>query len=145
MCIRDRYYLGLFIQIDLRAVKKGLKGLPNVTRIPVRQLLAEGWLYLAALGILMYGLFFLYLRPEVAALYALGTLIVLGSVSKRTRQGLTGLLTILRTTGRGMLEITVIGAAAGIVIGVGTIPAWVFRCRGCSPICPAAVFSCWPS
>jgi len=112
------YYLGLFIQIDLRAVKKGLKGLPNVTRLPVGQLFTQGWLYLAALGILMYGLFFLYLRPEVAALYALGTLIVLGSVSKRTRQGLTGLLTILRTTGRGMLEITVIGAAAGIVIGV---------------------------
>lgn len=78
----------------------------------------EGWLYLTALVILIYTLFFLHLRPERAALYALVALLVLGSARKRTRQGLRRLLDILQTTGRGVLEITVIGAAAGLVIGV---------------------------
>ena len=112
------YYLSLFVQVDLRAVKKGLEGIPKSEQVPLKPLLAKGWICGVAFAVLVYCLFVLYLRPEVSALYALASLIVLGTIQKVTRIGPGKFLEILRNTSRGMLEITVIGAAAGIVIGV---------------------------
>jgi len=58
------YYFGMFIQIDGRAVYKGLSGVPQAEIPPLRETLKEGWFYFISLVILIL---FLYYRMESQA------------------------------------------------------------------------------
>jgi len=112
------YYLGLFVQVDLNASKENRQGLPPEKMDSLIKVLLSGWPYIISLLVLVYCLFVLYLQPQASVLYALVALLVLVTLSKSNRKGIADLVNILRNTSRGMLEITVICAAAGIIIGV---------------------------
>lgn len=114
------YYLSLFIQVDLRASKDGLKGLPPEQIPSLIQVLGAGWLYLIPVLVLIYCIFVLYLRPETSALYALLSLLLIALLKKETRIKLRSYISFLEDTSRSMLEVAVICGAAGIVIGVIT-------------------------
>lgn len=114
------YYVCLFIQVDLRAAKEGLKGLPP-EQIPfLKNVLYGGWLYVIPFLVLIYLIFFRYYRPETSALYALLTLLVVCMFKSDTRSKLGSYMTFFQGTSRGLFEISLIGAAAGVVIGVVT-------------------------
>lgn len=112
------YYMGLFIQVDLRAAKEGLKGLPKAEIPSLKKTLAEGWIYLVPVVILVYGLFGLRLRAELAAMYSLASLAVAALFYPTTRSFWKKLPRILEETTMGMLEVVVVCATAGLVIGV---------------------------
>jgi TRAP transporter 4TM/12TM fusion protein len=97
------YYMALLIQVDLRAAQKGLKGLPREAIPKVSIIFRKGWPYLIPFLVLIYTLFFLML---------------VAFLRKESRPNLRQVLTILKETGEGMLEIGVICSAAGIIIGV---------------------------
>ncbi|MBU2499063.1 MAG: TRAP transporter permease [Proteobacteria bacterium] len=115
------YYLALFVQIDRRAAKRNLKGLPREMLPSLKKVALAGWPFLIPMAALVYGLFVLFLEPDVVGLYAVGVTIVVAMCRKSTRLSLKKLLDVLQKTGQGMLEISVIGAAAGIILGVISI------------------------
>jgi TRAP transporter 4TM/12TM fusion protein len=116
------YYLGDFMQIDLRAAKLGLKGLSEQEIPSVKKTLQEGWPFLIPVGVLVYALFVLDLRPGFSALIATASLLFIGVVKKDIRSKLkfTHILTIFRGVTKGMLEITAVCAAAGFIVGIVT-------------------------
>lgn len=114
------YYLGDFMQIDLRAAKLGLKGLPPEEVPPLGKTLLKGWFFLIPIAVLVYALFILYLRPELSALVATAALLVVAAAKKDVRPTLTfaNLVAALRGVTKAMLEITVVCAAAGFIVGI---------------------------
>jgi TRAP transporter 4TM/12TM fusion protein len=112
------FYLGEFIQVDLRAAREGLKGIPKEQLPSVRKTLIEGWVYLLPVAVLVYSLFGMGLRAEIGAMYAIGTLLVLAIVMPSLRGFWRNVPRILEDCTKGMLEVAVVCAAAGMVIGV---------------------------
>ncbi len=112
------YYLGQFIQVDLRAAKEGMKGIPKEELPTWKNTLKTGWVYIAPVIVLIYALFGLGLRAELAAMYSLGSLMLVALISPSTRNYWKKIPKMLEDTTVGMLEISVVCAAAGLVIGV---------------------------
>ena len=114
------YYLSLFMQVDLRAAKDGLKGMPPAQVPSLIQVMKEGWFFLIPIVVLIFVIFFLHLNPESAALYSLLSLLIIGLIKKDIRAKLKGFVTFFENTSRSMLEVSIICGAAGLVIGVIT-------------------------
>ena len=114
------YYLALFVQIDLEAGKEGLKGLPPEEIPPLGPILRMSWLVLVPLFVLVYTLFIIYLPPAKSALLAAAAALVTALLQKDVRRNPGRLLITLENTGRILLELTVILASAGFIIGVMT-------------------------
>jgi TRAP transporter 4TM/12TM fusion protein len=114
------YYLGDFMQIHLRAVRLGLEGLPLEDIPSLRRTLARGWPFLIPVAVLVYALFVLYLRPEFSALIATASLLVVAALRKETRPSLSlrKVVEALEGVTKGMLEITIVCGAAGLIVGV---------------------------
>jgi TRAP transporter 4TM/12TM fusion protein len=110
------YYAALFIQADLEAAKSNIAPVPRSELRPVRQVLREGWYFPIPFVIVVSGLFGFNLSPDTAALYASVALIVCGLFGsyggKRMRP------TDVIEAGRSALDILMIAAAAGFIIGV---------------------------
>jgi len=112
------YYLAVFIQVDLEAAKKGLLPVSSSELPSFKASLKEGWmLLLFPLSIIVYCLFILRLQPEVSAFYATAALFLISFLKKETRLGPRKILSILENTGNGILEIGVVCAGAGLIIG----------------------------
>ena len=114
------YYAALFIQTDLEAAKSNIAPISRSEIIPLRKVLREGWYFVVPFAVLIGGLFWMNLTPETAALYASIALIACGLFGnyrgKRMRPG--DLVEALAETGRSSLDILMIAAAAGFIIGV---------------------------
>lgn len=122
------YYGALFIQADLEAARLGISAAP-ASEMPSRRTIIGGLHFLLAFALLIYALFSLNWQPERAALLACATVVVTALVF-----GYDGVrasvLTLLRTivaTGEQVVEIIVISAAAGLVIGVLNITGLSFN------------------
>jgi TRAP transporter 4TM/12TM fusion protein len=114
------YYGALFIQTDLEAAKSNIAPIPRSEIIPISRVFAEGWYFVLPFAVLIGGLFYLNLSPETAALYASVVLIGCGLAGnydgKRMRP--IDVVSSLAETGRSSLDILMIAAAAGFIIGV---------------------------
>ncbi len=114
------FYVALFVYIDLEAARTGVTAL-NPDQIPaVRKVLAAGWFLLVPFAVLIVVLFSLNQPAETAALAACGALcgigLILGYGARRF--SLPTLVASLRDTGFAVVDIIVITAAAGIIIGI---------------------------
>ena len=122
------YYYALFIQADLLAAKSGLTSIQGAAIPPLGQVLKQGWHFVLPFGMLIFGLFWLNWSPEKAALAAAGVLIVTGTTlgygDKRLK--LLDVLDALRSTGIASLDLLMITAAAGFIIGVLNITGLSF-------------------
>lgn len=112
------YYLGEFIQVDLRAAKDGMKGIPKEHLPSLGKTLTDGWVYLLPVAVLVYSLFGLGLRAELGAMYSLGVLLIIATIKPSLRGFWRKVPRILEECTMGMLEVAVVCAAAGLVIGV---------------------------
>lgn len=121
------YYLAVFIQIDLRAAKENLKGLPKEDLPTVRRVLQENWPFVIPFCVLVYTLFIMWMEAEPAGLLSALVTVVLGFLlRKKTKMAFKKILSILRDAGQGMLEIGVTAAGAGIIIGILSITGLAF-------------------
>jgi TRAP transporter 4TM/12TM fusion protein len=114
------YYLALFILTDLEAARTGITRI-SVEKIPrVGPVLRAGWFFPLPFGVLIYALFGAHLQPETGALYAVGVLLacafVFGYDGKRA--GLSMVWRALRETGHSCIELLLIVAVAGLMIGL---------------------------
>lgn len=114
------YYVALFIVADLEAARTGIKKVDTSVLPAVGKVFKAGWFFPLPFGFLIYALFVLNQRPETAALYSTLVLlicaVVFGYEGKRISP--TQLWGALRDTGLAAVELILIVAAAGLVIGV---------------------------
>jgi len=87
---------------------------------PTMPVLKNGWFFSAPFMVLIVGIFWLNYAVEACALYAASIVVVLSLIFgyKGKRLPMKGIIEVLRATGTRVLQIYMIGAAAGIVIGV---------------------------
>jgi TRAP transporter 4TM/12TM fusion protein len=114
------YYAALYIQSDLEAGKSGIAAVPAAEIPAARMVLAEGWHFLVPLVVLIVGLFWLNQTPEMAALYSSLSLVACGLAKpyRGKRMRVTDVYEALIETGRTSLDILMIAAAAGFIIGI---------------------------
>lgn len=111
------YYIAIFLQVHYQARKLKLVGLPRHERPPLKQTLAQGWLFFIPLFALLYFLIIARYDAEKAAFYAIGVAIIVGIFKKETRLGPRRLFEGLEKTGMRMIHIVPVCAAAGLIIG----------------------------
>ncbi len=117
------YYVALFIQADLEAAKEGIPPVDPASIPPAGPVWRKGWYFPIAFAVLIYGLFYLNFQPEKAVLWAIVAVLVpafvFGFDGKRPK--LRQLIAAMCETGHGALDLILITAAAGVVIGVLSI------------------------
>ena len=122
------YYTALFLQVDLAAAKYGLRAVPRERIPPLGRTLRSGAHFLLPFVVFLVGIFSFGLQPENAALWALGTLLVsallLGYQGRRAQP--SELLHALTGAGRSAVEIIMVTAGAGIVIGVLNLSGFAY-------------------
>jgi TRAP transporter 4TM/12TM fusion protein len=122
------YYLALFIQADLEAAKLGISRVPAEDIPPGRPVLG-GLHFLLAFAVLIYALFWLGWQPERSALLAVASVVLTSLVFgyRGARPGLGRLLRSVPETGHGVVEILLVSAASGFVIGVLNVTGLSFN------------------
>ena len=114
------YYVAVFIQADIEAARKNIAGVEIDTLPRTRTVLLQGWHFFLPFVVLILALFWLNKTPATAALWAAIAIAVAGSLFsyKGLRLNWRGLLKCVTSTGSTSVEIIVIGAMAGVIIGV---------------------------
>lgn len=117
------YYACLFIHVDLEAAKQGIGAAGDTEVIRARDVFKAGWHFLLPIGFLVLALMYpevLRLTPEKAAIVS--TALLMGLAMWRGYRGaaitLPEMLRAIVDTGRVSLDIILIGAAAGIMVGI---------------------------
>jgi len=125
------YYLCLFFHVDLEAAKHKI-GAARIAEAPaVSEVLKSGWHFLVPIAFLVFALMYpelTNLTPEKAAIYSTAILIVLAMTFgyRGKRLGVMGMLKAIMETGRVSLDIILIGAAAGVMVGIMSISGLAF-------------------
>lgn len=113
------YYLALFVQVDLDAARTNMLPL-DPDQIPIiSDVLRKGWHFPLPFAVLIYALFWLNYEAEYAGLMAIATALVLAFIFpfQDRRLTLRDLYEMLRDTGLSVLDLFMLGAASGIMIG----------------------------
>ena len=135
------YYLALFIQADLEAAREGIRAEKKEDIPSLWSVMKSGWMLMAPFVVIIVALFPIGLpnipvlpgllgpvwdlivgsvQPERAALYGSLTAIVSGLAFgyKKKRMKWKDIFDAVVATGRGVLDIIMIAAAAGFIIGI---------------------------
>jgi TRAP transporter 4TM/12TM fusion protein len=122
------YYAALFIQADLEAARRGITRVPQED-IPRARDVLPGVHFLLPFVVLIVGLFSFNIQPETAVLAA-AVVLIAGALAfgyRGQRPRIRDMLDAFRTTGVGVIEIILITAGAGFVIGVLSISGLGFN------------------
>jgi TRAP transporter 4TM/12TM fusion protein len=114
------YYFCLYVFADLEAGRLGIAQVDE-SRIPrLGLVMRKGWFVIVPFAVLLGGLFIMNMRPETAALYAVLSLFLLSLL--RTYQGgrikARALIEVLIRSGKAAVEVVLICAIAGMIIGL---------------------------
>jgi TRAP transporter 4TM/12TM fusion protein len=122
------YYLALFLQVDVEAVKRGIRGEP-AERLPrLLPVLKAGWYFPLPFVALVYALVWLNLRAEYSALIGAAVLIAcsLAFGYRGERVPVRGILKAIVSTGGAVVDLILICAVSGIFIGILNISGLAF-------------------
>ncbi len=113
------YYISIFIQVDLMAGRDHIAA-PDDDLVTVREVLGEGWHFVVPFVVLMGALFWRRMDPEDSALLASIAIVIVGFARpyRGTRLSLATLGRVFVDTGTQMVDLILIVAAAGFVIGI---------------------------
>jgi len=114
------FYVALFVHTDLEAARTGVKAL-DPDQIPAaRKVLMAGWFLIVPFAVLIVVLFTFNQPAETAALAACAVLGVIGMIFGYGSRKLSprAIAASFRDTGFAVVDIIVITAAAGIIIGI---------------------------
>jgi TRAP transporter 4TM/12TM fusion protein len=125
------YYGCLFFHVDLEAAKHKIGAVRDAEAPAVSEVLKSGWHFVVPILFLVMALVYpevLLLTPEKAAIVATVILIALTQVFgyRGRKLGVVELLKAIMDTGRVSLDIILIGAAAGVMVGILSITGLAF-------------------
>lgn len=110
------FFLGIMVQIDIHAKKKGLVGLPKSELPKFLSVLKDGWPFLFSLILLIYLLVVTQLEAQ-APFYTIAFLIITSFFYKNDRMNFSKLKDIIYQSGRAVSEIFGILAGVGLIVG----------------------------
>ena len=125
------YYACLFFHVDLEAAKQKI-GAARIDDAPrIGEVFRSGWHFLVPIAFLVSALIYpevFRLTPEKVAIVATGLLMAFALIFgyRGRRIGIAEMLMAVIGTGRVSLDIILIGAAAGIMVGVMSISGLAF-------------------
>jgi len=111
------YYLALFIQVDLEAVRVGLVGIPKEELPNPKEVFKKGWYLLLPLIMLLFLLIVVKWSALKAGFWSIVAIILISMVNKETRIDFKKFLKALEEGALGMLEVACACGIAGIVVG----------------------------
>jgi TRAP transporter 4TM/12TM fusion protein len=125
------YYACLFIHVDLDAAKQKIGSVQDPDAPTLGEVMKSGWHFLVPIAFLVIALIYpevLLLTPEKAAIVATAILMVLTAIFgyRGKRPTPLGLGKAVIETGRISLDILLIGAAAGVMVGILAISGLAF-------------------
>ena len=125
------YYACLFIHVDLDAAKQGIGSVRDPNAPTLGEVLRSGWHFLVPIAFLVLALIYpevLLLTPEKAAIVSTAILMALTLIFgyRGKRPTPLGLAFAVIETGRISLDILLIGAAAGVMVGILAISGLAF-------------------
>ena len=112
------YYIAVFAQVDLQAARDEIAlidedEIPNTTDV-----IKQGWIFLLPFAAIVVALFLFGQRPETAALWGGASALLIGVLKGyQKRMGLQEIWAAVQDTGRSVVDIIMIAAAAGFIIG----------------------------
>ena len=110
------YYLGIYVQTDAYAAKKGLKGISKEEVPNFLKTLVSGWPYIIALFFLIYILVVTQLEAQ-APFYTVAFLLIVSLFSKSNRLSIQKVIDIIYESGKTIGEILGIIAGVGLIVG----------------------------
>ncbi|MBI2368020.1 MAG: TRAP transporter fused permease subunit [Deltaproteobacteria bacterium] len=120
------YYLALFVQVDLEAGKTGITRISAADIPRLGAVLTQGWIFIIPMALIVYILFVLNLSASKAGFYAAAVALLVTFFRPEARINLKKFMTILEDAGLAMLEVAIVCAVAGIIIGVLTLTSLPF-------------------
>jgi len=113
------YYAALFIQADLEAVRHNISAVPKSER-PLKKDVLSGLHFLLGFVALISTLFFLNWQPAKSALAATAVVLITATLFgyKGQRFGLRNIWDTVAQAGKSSIDLVLICAVAGMVIGV---------------------------
>lgn len=114
------FFLAVIIQADLEARVQHIPPVDEDLIPPLKQVLRDGWYFSIPFAVLV-GLMFLFNKsPAEAAIWATAVTVILNAIFgyQGERINVRAFWSAMIQTGQGCVEIIVIGAVAGIVIGI---------------------------
>lgn len=114
------FYLSVFLQVDWEAARTRLPGYDTTGVPPARDVIRMGSIFLVPFAVLFGGLFWWNLAAENAAIYGALALVPIGMAIGYRGQRLTPrrLWDALVQTGRDSIDIVLVCAVAGLIVGV---------------------------
>jgi TRAP transporter 4TM/12TM fusion protein len=125
------YYACLFMHVDLEAAKHKIGAAAIADAPSIGEVFRSGWHFLIPIGFLIAALIYpevFRLTPEKVAIVCTGMLMVFSLVFgyRGRRASIPQILKAIVDTGRVSLDIILIGAAAGIMVGIMNISGLAF-------------------
>lgn len=112
------YYLGIIIQVQLRASKDGLVGLPKEQLPSFKAVMNSRGHLLIPVFFLLYMLFFSGTTVVYSAVLTIAVTIVVAQLKKETRMSINDMVTALADGAKQTVSVAVACACVGIIIGV---------------------------
>jgi TRAP transporter 4TM/12TM fusion protein len=125
------YYACLFMHVDLEAAKQRIGAAAIADAPPIGEVFRSGWHFMVPIGFLVAALIYpevFRLTPEKVAIAATAMLMLFAlAFGYRGKRATVGqLLKAVVDTGRVSLDIILIGAAAGLMVGIMSISGLAF-------------------
>jgi TRAP transporter 4TM/12TM fusion protein len=113
------FYIALFIQVDLEAARSRILPMDESQIPKIMDVLKSGWHFPIPFIVLIYALFWGGEEADSAGLMAIAAALALAFIFpfQGKRIGIRELFEMARDTGLGVLDLFMIGAASGIMIG----------------------------
>jgi len=121
------YYIALFTQVDLEAGRYDMAPLPRDMLPRMGKVLARGLVFIIPIFLLIWTLMVERWQPGKSAMTAAIATLVIGSLHPYTRPTLARLVKELIETGRIIMDLVVITAIAGIIIGLLQLSGLAFN------------------
>lgn len=111
------YFTGVLMQVHFRAGKTNLKGLPKADLPRLKNVLKDGW-HLTIPIIALIAFLAMGLPVSFAAIYTIGTTVIVSWFRKHTRMRFKDILDALADGTRQALSTIIVCGVVGIIIGV---------------------------
>ncbi|MHA1570233.1 MAG: TRAP transporter permease, partial [Alphaproteobacteria bacterium] len=114
------FYFAALIQADFVAARLGIAAVPKDRIRRFRDIIRTGWYFPIPFALLVVALFYLNKGPAEAALWSIASVILFSAAFgyRGKRLGLSDFVTALTQAGRVSIDIVLVSAAAGVIIGV---------------------------